>query len=890
MNVLFASASPELSARAAGELRRLMPDVPVTVVSEFEIAGYDWIPYHYKRSAGENLELIRARLAGRTVRLSAVVLDPKSPHSRLRWIGFRFAPLRFLVFTENLGNFMLRPRCAGTIARHALWRAKNFFLFHFLHGGFFYTWYWRLRQPQLLRRPFFYRAALAAGRFAAWRKASLGFAATPGIVNGLPKGISVVIPSREGRELLAAMLPAVLAQLDAEGSEVIVVDNGSTDGTADFLRENHPRVIVDGSTGALSFARAVNRGVRRARYSHTCLLNNDMLVEPGFFAALVKAFDRIPDLFCATAQIFFPAGVRREETGKTVFPAVRTIDAFPVRCDVPAPGEDHSWVLYGSGGCSLYDTARLRALDCVDEGYEPAYVEDLDLGFRAWRLNWPTVFVAGARVEHRHRATTSRFYSERELALVLERNFLRFLVSSIGDQSLFRNLWRETIARVNFYATRDDWFTGVLSAAVGAGGWVKSQPRALMPESEILALSSGDVAVFPGCVPRGRTTVMIVSPYAPYPLSHGGAVRMFNLMKRAAAEFDQVLVCFADSGHAPPPELLAICTEVVYVRRAGTHALPASPRPDVVEEFDSPAMRAVLRQVVRKWAPAVAQLEFTQMAQYAVDCAPARTLLVEHDITLDLYAQLVAQNGDWETRRQLEKWERFERDAWSRVDRVVTMSEKDRATVARGNAVALANGVDLERFRPAASEPEPKRILFIGTFQHLPNLLALEFFLREAWPELERLGATLHVIAGRDPQFYLDRYKERVQLGGLSRSGIELEAFVADVRPAYERATVVIAPLLASAGTNIKIMEAMAMGKAIVSTAAGINGLDELTPGQDVIVVSSGAEMAAEIGALFEDPQRRKSLEGAARRTVEEKFDWDGIARRQSVLYRELAG
>ncbi len=286
----------------------------------------------------------------------------------------------------------------------------------------------------------------------------------------------------------------------------------------------------------------------------------------------------------------------------------------------------------------------------------------------------------------------------------------------------------------------------------------------------------------------------------------------------------------------------------------------------------------------------MAQLEFTQMAQYAADCAPARTLLVEHDITLDLYAQLVAQNGDWETRRQLEKWERFERDAWSRVDRVVTMSEKDRATVARGNAVALANGVDLERFRPAACEPEPKRILFIGTFQHLPNLLALEFFLREAWAELERLGATLHVIAGRDPQFYLDRYKERVQLGGLSRPGIELEAFVADVRPAYERATVVIAPLLASAGTNIKIMEAMAMGKAIVSTAAGINGLDELTPGQDVIVVSTGAEMAAEIAALFEDPQRRKSLEGAARRTVEEKFDWDGIARRQSALYRELAG
>ena len=75
---------------------------------------------------------------------------------------------------------------------------------------------------------------------------------------------------------------------------------------------------VEVSAAALSFARAVNRGIRLARYSHVCLLNNDMILEPGFFAPLVRAFDRVPDLFCATAQIRFPAGVRREETGKAV--------------------------------------------------------------------------------------------------------------------------------------------------------------------------------------------------------------------------------------------------------------------------------------------------------------------------------------------------------------------------------------------------------------------------------------------------------------------------------------------------------------------------------------------------------------------------------------------
>ena len=98
-----------------------------------------------------------------------------------------------------------------------------------------------------------------------------------------------------------------------------------------------------------------------------------MLLEPGFFAALQEAFQQVPDLFSATAQIQFPPGVRREETGKTVF-AQSTPTDFPVRCDVPLPGENGSYVLYGSGGCSLYDTAMFRALGGACEAYAPAYV------------------------------------------------------------------------------------------------------------------------------------------------------------------------------------------------------------------------------------------------------------------------------------------------------------------------------------------------------------------------------------------------------------------------------------------------------------------------------------------------------------------------------------
>jgi glycosyltransferase involved in cell wall biosynthesis len=389
-----------------------------------------------------------------------------------------------------------------------------------------------------------------------------------------------------------------------------------------------------------------------------------------------------------------------------------------------------------------------------------------------------------------------------------------------------------------------------------------------------LDLVDGEVAVFPGRAASGKPVILVASPYVPFPLSHGAAVRIYNLMRRAAADFDQVLVAFTEDSHSVPRELREICAEIVTIRRAGSHALPSRGRPDTVEEFDTPAFHAALRQTIAKWRPGIVQLEFTQMAVYVPDCTPARTILVEHDITYDLYAQMLATGSDdWEVRRQHQLWTSFETAAWRQVDRVVTMSEKDRAVV--GGATAIPNGVDLERFQPSSQPPEPRRLLFIGSFAHRPNVMALEFFLRDVFPRLENV--TLHVIAGQRHQRFWD----------LQHTGVEVEGFVSDVRPAYQRATLVIAPLVASAGTNIKIVEAMAMGKAIVSTEAGIHGL-ELERGTDVVVTDSAEAMAAAILRLLENPAERTVIEAQARQTVERVYGWDAIAREQTKLYESL--
>ena len=854
IKVAFCSGTDELNRELVDRLDALYPELPLYVVAEFQPHKGAWVPYHVNRTLAENLARCRTAFTGRRLRLAAVLLVPQVPYRRMRLIALLLSPVGFLAYNEEMGSWMLRPRCLPVVVRHLAWRARN---------GL--RWYWRLwREPRRWKLALLYWAALLAPRRAAPEVPK------PLAPDRRPPGISVVIPSRDGRELLAAQLPGVVRELAGRDAEIIVVDNGSTDGTAAWLAREYPEVVVEWSATPLSFARAVNRGIRRARYSHVCLLNNDMLLEPGFFGPLAAAFAAVPDLFCATAQILFPPGVRREETGKAVFVQPEPTD-FPVRCEEPLEGEDGSYVLYGSGGCSVYDAGKLAALGGVNEIFEPAYVEDLDLGYRAWQRGWPSVFVAGARLEHRHRATTSRYFTAAELDRILERNYLRFVSTAVSSPAVYRRLWRQALDRLRLAGGGE-----ALTAAWRLPLAVECVPASPYPEDLFLALAGGDVAVFPGRGVSGRPRVLVASPYVPFPLSHGGAVRIYNLMRLAAADFDQVLVTFSERLEPPARELLDFCAEVVVVRRNGSHSLPISRDPETVEEFRSPAFRSALHQTVRKWRPRIAQLEFTQMTQYAADCAPAKTVLVEHDITSHLWEQLAVRDPSWDTCRELARWRRFETAAWHAVDRVVTMSAKDHAVVEGAPAVVLPNGVDLERFRPTGREPESRRLLFIGSFAHGPNLMAVRFFVREVWPLLER--CTLHIIAG-------ERHLDFVAPGEFDLPGVALEGFVADVRPAYERAAVVVAPLLASAGTNIKILEAMAMGKAIVTTPAGINGLEVAA---EVVLAGEPAGMASAINRLLDDPVARRETGLRARRRVERDFGWSAVAARQARFYRDL--
>ncbi|HSW50909.1 MAG TPA: GNAT family N-acetyltransferase [Bryobacteraceae bacterium] len=381
-----------------------------------------------------------------------------------------------------------------------------------------------------------------------------------------------------------------------------------------------------------------------------------------------------------------------------------------------------------------------------------------------------------------------------------------------------------------------------------------------------------------------RPRVAVLSPYFPYPLSHGGAVRIYHLLREAARRYDIFLFAFTETGQEIEPEpVLELCVKVVLVPKP-RYREPrwSSLLPPEVHEYRSPVMRRLLAGMRREFGLGLVQVEYTQLASYDGD------ILVEHDVTFDLYQQIHRRARSLSSWWDLFRWRRFERRAIGRYRRVVVMSGKDKEMLAAPNIATIPNGVDLERFRPKP-EPDARRLLFIGSFRHFPNVLAFRFLAEEVWPLLKEQcpDAALTAVAGPDPLTYWQAAVGPVALS--AGEGIRVLEFVRDVRPLYAEANLVVAPTLVSAGTNVKVLEAMAMERAVVSTSSGCAGLG-LEHGKSVWIADSAEAFASGIARLLRDTCLRTGIARAARQLAESRFDWRALGLRQRSLWAKALG
>ena len=455
---------------------------------------------------------------------------------------------------------------------------------------------------------------------------------------------------------------------------------------------------------------------------------------------------------------------------------------------------------------------------------------------------------------------------------------------------------------------------GLRSLALGHEGVVTDEPAMMLEDAELTwrvmhsrALSKlgprqphrfrGNVAWSPEHTREfrpGRKRVLVVSPYLPFPLSHGGAVRIYNLCREMSGEIDFILACFREAGETVDYEKLHEIFREVYVVDAD-EKFNDPQVPKQIAEYRNPAMADLIRTFCLERRVDLVQLEYTQLAEYRDETGSVPVLLVEHDITFTLHRQFAQHTRETGARREYERWRAFEREALQCCNAVWTMSDHDRSLAighgaARRTTGVVPNGVDLDRFRPEVKRRGgAKTVLFVGSFRHLPNLLAFEVLRETILPAVWRSfpDTVLHVIAGPNHERAVEQADKRSVLASDPR--IRIEGFVEDVRPAYREADVVVIPLPLSAGTNIKLMEAMACARAVVSTPAGCAGM-QLVEGRELLVAESWPEFAEAVAMLLRNEDLRLAIAAEARRTAERRFGWDAIALEALASYAALTG
>lgn len=711
---------------------------------------------------------------------------------------------------------------------------------------------------------------------------------------------SIVIPNWNGRDLLEKYLPSVLeATRHNPRNEVIVVDNGSTDGSADFLRASFPQVRVLALGKNLGFGGGSNKGFQAARNDIVVLLNSDMRVAPDFLAPLLAGFSD-PTVFAVSCQILFTDPNKpREETGLTQ--AWWEDGAFRVRHRVDDQVDRVFPCFYPGGGSSAFDRRKFLELGGFDELMRPFYGEDTDLGYLAWKRGWKVLYQPQSLVWHEHRGTIGKNFTTAYIDSILQKNFVLLVWKNIHEprRILEHLLYAFGSAAVSLFAGASrERFTlaGLARASLQIGGAMRARWRArslsVIDDTEAFRrpLAGFFHDRFGAPDETARTRVLFLSPYPIEPPVHGGGVFMSQTIRELAPRVDLHLLVLLDRpDQAPAHEpLRQICSSVTYlVRRQDHDPSWGSRKPHAVREFFLRDLEWLLHRQIYLHQIDVLQIEYANMGQYAEGFRRIVTCVFEHDVYFQTVGRLLRQRkGLIATARAVVEYVRalpWELEMLRRVDRIQVCTEENRAYLASFDPAlepridtGLRAGIQVRDYRFHTGYREPETMLFLGSFRHLPNQHALDWFLKEVLPiVLQTHPAARLKIVGSDPP-------PRHVLPPLG-SAVEVVGFVPDVREEFAKAAVFVCPIQSGSGVRVKLLEAFASGIPCVSTFIGAEGLAR-QDGEFCLLSDSPDGFASRIVDLFEHP--RHDMVARARREVEENWDMAVITARLADSYR----
>lgn len=392
--------------------------------------------------------------------------------------------------------------------------------------------------------------------------------------------------------------------------------------------------------------------------------------------------------------------------------------------------------------------------------------------------------------------------------------------------------------------------------------------------------------------------VLFLAPRMPLPADTGGKIRTLNILKQLAVEFSLHLVCysFEDSDKDHLPELEALGVKVTLVPMTKTtffqkiywlffHGMPIS-----LVKYHTKAMEQAIKEVINNERFDAIHVDHLHMAHYLNFFKHLPCMLDEHNVEYKILQRCAAVEKNFFKRivytAQSRKMNHFEADMAQKFSCAFTCSIDDRILLNKiTNGLApiyvVPNGVDTQYFQPNNNEHMEDALVFTGSMDWLPNNDAITYFCCEILPLIWKRNANIKLyVVGKSPSAEVKELAKK-------DNRVIVTGRVDDVRPYIEKSKIFIVPLRVGGGTRLKILEAMAMGKAIVSTTIGAEGIT-YTMDENILLADTPEEFSAMIVEAISNSEKIKSLGQSGRELVLESYDWAVVGRLLRHFYRKV--
>lgn len=393
--------------------------------------------------------------------------------------------------------------------------------------------------------------------------------------------------------------------------------------------------------------------------------------------------------------------------------------------------------------------------------------------------------------------------------------------------------------------------------------------------------------------------ILFLTAFLPYPPQAGNKIRQFNWIKYLSEKNEICLVSFIESTKEKEylNKLRKYCLKVVAVLRRPKsgfkyriiNLFQNSPY-FLVKQFKSNEMQKKINLILKENKFDLVYVSSLAMAQYIYGIKGIPKILDAADcITRNFLQQWQSATGlrhrilsfiDWY------KIKNYECEMYSKFNKCLLASPVDKKFMEKSCAAlpieAIPNGVDLDYFKPRIAEEESPSLVFTGFMDYAPNEDAMIHFCSKILPLVEKTYPQIKCyIVGKNVS---NKLKEAVA----NKKNVVFTGFVKDIRTFIDKATVFICPLRMGTGIKNKVLEAMAMGKPVVSSSIGAEGID-VVPGKDIMIADKPEEFAKQVVELLKDKNKRLELGMNARRLVENKHNWSSLGKAIDKIYKEVA-